>query len=44
MALEEKRKELDNREGYLEKNEKDQCLESQKGEADICEKENMLRL
>ena len=35
MVLEEKRKELDKREGYLEKNEKDRSLESLKREADI---------
>ena len=42
MVLEEKRKQLDNREGCLERNERDQCLESQKREAGICEEENML--
>ena len=44
MALEERRRELDNKEVCLEKNEKDCSSESQKHKADICEKENMLRI
>ena len=44
MTLEEKKRELDNREVCLERNEKEQSWESQKHEADICEKENMLRI
>ena len=44
MALEEKRRELDNREVCLERNEQDQSSESQEHEADIYEKENILRI
>ena len=39
-----KRRELDNREVYLETKEKNWSSKSQKDEADICEKENMLRI
>ena len=44
MTSEEKRRELDNREICLERNEKDQSLENQKREAYICERKNMLRM
>ena len=44
MTLEERKTELDYREFCLERNEIDWSLESLKHEADICEKENILRI